>query len=56
MEATENRSENSMEMNQQEVRNLVLAGYEQAQQGKTKSLDSVCERLENKYSNAILQN
>ncbi len=39
-----------------EVRNLVEAGHEQAQQGKTKDFSSVCDRLEKKYSDAILHN
>lgn len=45
-----------IEENRLEVRNLVLAGYEQAKKENTKSLDSVCERLERKYNDAILQN
>lgn len=39
-----------MKNHDKEVRNLVTAGYEQAKQGKTKSFDAVCERLEKKYS------
>ena len=45
-----------MQDHDKEVRDLVMAGYEQAKQGKTKSFDAVCERLEKKYSNAILLN
>ena len=45
-----------MQDHDKEVRDLVMAGYEQAKQGKTKSFDAVCERLEKKYSNAILHN
>lgn len=45
-----------MKNHDKEVRNLVTAGYEQAKQGKTESFDAVCERLEKKYSNAILHN
>ena len=39
-----------------DVRNLVMAGYEQAKKGKTKSFDAVCDRLEKKYSNATVHN
>lgn len=37
-----------------EVRNLVMDGYEQVKQGNTKDFNSVCERLEKKYSDAVL--
>lgn len=40
--------------NQKEVRKLVLAGLEQAKQGKVKDFDAVCDRLEKKYKNAAL--
>ena len=45
-----------MQNHDKEVRDMVMVGYEQAKQGKTKSFDAVCERLEKKYSNAILHN
>lgn len=35
--------------NNNEVRNLVLAGVEQINEGKTKDFNLVCDRLENKY-------
>lgn len=35
---------------QKEVGNLVLAGFEQIKQGKTKDFDEVFDRLEKKYS------
>ncbi len=40
----------NIEENQKEVRNLVLAGLQQVTEGKTKDFNSVCERLEKKYS------
>lgn len=43
-----------MKDHDKEVRDLVMAGYEQAKKGKTKSFDAVCTRLEKKYSDAIL--
>jgi ATP-dependent protease HslVU (ClpYQ) peptidase subunit len=41
-----------MEKNTQEVRQLVLEGVKQAQEGKTKDFDEVFDRLEKKYKNA----
>ena len=37
-----------------EVRNLVLAGYNQAKSGKTQDFNEVCDRLEKKYQDAVL--
>lgn len=42
----------AMEEHQRDVRNLVLSGYEQAKQGKTKDFNAVCDRLEKKYKDA----
>ena len=39
---------------QKEVREMVLAGLEQIQEGRTKDLDEVCDRLEKKYRNYII--
>lgn len=39
----------TIETNQNEVRKIVLDGYEQVKQGKTKDFNSVCDRLEKKY-------
>jgi accessory colonization factor AcfC len=39
-----------------EVRNMVLAGLEQVKKGNTKDFDEVCDRLEKKYSDAALHN
>lgn len=33
-----------------EVRNLVMAGLEQINDGKTKDFNTVCDRLEKKYA------
>jgi accessory colonization factor AcfC len=39
-----------------EVRNMVLAGLEQVKKGNTKDFNEVCDRLEKKYSDAALHN
>ena len=39
----------------QEVRNLVLEGLQQIQEGKTKDFNAVCERLEHKYGDEEVQ-
>jgi accessory colonization factor AcfC len=39
-----------------EVRNMVLAGLEQVKNGNTKDFNEVCDRLEKKYSDAALHN
>lgn len=44
------------EAHQEEVRNLVLAGMDQIAEGKTKDFNAVCDRLEKKYRDAVLQN
>ena len=36
--------------NEEGVRNLVLDGLEQIKQGKIKDFDTVCDRLEKKYT------
>lgn len=38
-----------------EVRNLVLEGLQQIQEGKTKDFNKVCERLEQKYGDDEVQ-
>lgn len=40
----------TLEEQEKEVRNLVLAGLEQVKKGKTKDFNTVCDRLEKKYS------
>lgn len=52
--AVEQDYEKAMEEHQKEVRNLVLEGYEQAKQGKTKDFSKVCDRLEKKYSDVAV--
>ncbi|MGN0160286.1 MAG: hypothetical protein ACI4AQ_02740 [Lachnospiraceae bacterium] len=44
----------ALEEQKKEVRNLVLAGLEQVKEGKTKDLNSVCDRLEKKYRNEAI--
>lgn len=39
-----------------EVRELVLAGLEQAKEGKTKDFNTVCDGLEKKYKDATVSN
>lgn len=39
---------------QKEVRNLVKAGLEQIKEGKTKDFNTVCDRLEKKYTNEAI--
>lgn len=39
---------------QKEVRNLVMAGLEQIKAGKTKDFNTVCDRLEKKYTDAVI--
>jgi len=38
---------------QEEIRKMVLAGIEQIKEGKTKDFNSVCDRLEKKYTSDI---
>jgi len=40
---------------QEEIAKLVLAGLEQAEQGKIQDYDAVRERLEKRYRDAMLQ-
>lgn len=42
----------TQEEKQEQIRNAVLAGYHQVQEGNTKDFDLICDRLENKYLNA----
>ena len=39
-----------LEMQQKEVRQLVMDGLKQISEGKTKDFDAVCDRLEKKYT------
>lgn len=36
------------------VRNMVIAGFEQIQSNNTKDFNEVCDRLEKKYTNATI--
>ena len=38
------------------VRNMVIAGFEQIQSNNTKDFNEVCDRLEKKYMNATIHN
>lgn len=44
----------ALEEQKAEVRNLVFAGLEQIKEGKTKDFNSVCDRLEKKYTNEVI--
>ena len=39
-----------------EVQELVMAGLEQIKEGKTKDFNTVCDRLEKKYSDEAISN
>ena len=39
----------ALEEQQLEVRNMILAGLEQIEEGSTKDFNEVCDRLEKKY-------
>ena len=47
--AVKNNYEKERKADQQEIRKLVLAGMEDAKQGRVKDLDEVCDRLVKKY-------
>lgn len=42
----------TLEQQQIEVRQSVMDGLRQAREGKTKDFNTVCDRLEKKYTNA----
>ena len=46
--------ERALDEHQKEVRNLVMAGLEQIKEGKTKDFNTVCDRLEKKYTNEAI--
>lgn len=50
----ENRNIAESERQQEEVRNLVLAGLEQMKAGKTKDFNAVCDRLEKRYTSEAI--
>lgn len=43
-----------LEMQQKEVKQLVMDGLKQISEGKTKDFDAVCDRLEKKYTDATV--
>lgn len=47
--AIKNPYQQALAEQKQEVRNLVFAGLEQIQKGKTKDFYAVCDKLEKKY-------
>lgn len=51
----ENTRDSTVQIEFHKVRDLVRQGVEQANQGKTKDFNTVCERLERKYMDAVLQ-
>ena len=54
MEALLERQEQAQIGEDQEARRLVLEGYCQAMEGRTKSFYSVCDRLAGKYLDASI--
>ena len=46
----------ALDEQKQEVRELVMAGLEQIKEGKTKDFNTVCDRLEKKYSDEAISN
>ncbi|MEE0421514.1 MAG: hypothetical protein UDG86_15905 [Lachnospiraceae bacterium] len=52
--AAKNEFDGKINENQKEIREMVLAGLEQAKQGKVEDFDVVFDRLEKKYKDAIL--
>ncbi len=56
METTAADLKKIVEDEQTEVRSMVLDGVEQIKQGKTKDFNEVCDRLEEKYKDAVVQN
>lgn len=47
--AVKRNYQTALEEQKKEVRNLVLAGFEQIKENKTKDFNTVCDRLEKKY-------
>lgn len=47
--AVKNNYEDERRTDQLEIRKMVLAGMEDAKQGRVKDLDEVCDRLIKKY-------
>lgn len=45
-----------MDKQQKEVRSLVSEGLKQMKEGKIKDFNTVCDRLEKKYTNEAIQN
>jgi len=56
MSTAKNEFQDDLERNQKEVRELVLAGVEQAKQGKVNDFDLVFDQLEKKCKEAINRN
>ena len=50
------KHKNSFDTEDINVRNMVIAGFEQIQSNNTKDFNEVCDRLEKKYTNATIQN
>lgn len=47
--AVRNDYQKALDEQKKEVRSLVMAGVEQAKEGRTKDFNTVCDRLEKKY-------
>ena len=48
--------QSALDENKKEVREMVIAGLEQIKEGKTKDFNSVCDRLEKKYTDEAISN
>lgn len=46
----------ALDEQKKEVRELVMAGLEQIKEGKTKDFNTVCGRLEKKYTDEAISN
>ncbi len=46
--------DSTQKINQQEIREMVLSGVKQIEQGKTTEFYTVCDRLEKKYGDATV--
>lgn len=46
----------ALDEQKKEVRELVMAGLEQIEEGKTKDFNTVCDRLEKKYRDEEISN
>lgn len=48
--------QSALDEHKKEVREMVIAGLEQIKEGKTKDFNTVCDRLEKKYTDEAISN